>query len=386
MLAALVFSVTHAQDEADRKADTDNNATDSSAGKSSRFFDAEDGQFDVSSFLERPAGFLPIPMVITEPAVGYGGGLAGLFLRPRTEAGSEGWARPNFSAIGGFGTENGTKGLFGADSSRWFDGRLKTLVAGGTGKVNLDFYGLGATKESLDESVSYSLEFDGGLVQGNWRLGRKSPWSVGLRYIYAQVEPKLRDAPVFPNLADRIDVKVSAPAAILEFDSRDNIFTPTRGLYSESYLLVSRESLGATADFERFQQVLMWWFPMADHWTLGARADYQWTSDDTPFFMRPYIELRGVPAMRYQGEEMASTELEVRWQFHNRWSAIFAGGYGAAHTDTERFSSTKDIVSGAVGFRYELASKFGMHAGMDVGFSGDTIALYLQVGNAWFRP
>ena len=73
-----------------------------------RFFDPEDGQLDLSYFLENARGFLPIPIVITEPAIGYGGGLAGMFLRPRKEAGSEGWARPNISAVGGFATENGT--------------------------------------------------------------------------------------------------------------------------------------------------------------------------------------------------------------------------------------------------------------------------------------
>jgi len=52
----------------------------------SRFRDPEDGQFDVSSFLEKPRGFLPVPIVITEPAVGYGGGLVGMFLRPREQA------------------------------------------------------------------------------------------------------------------------------------------------------------------------------------------------------------------------------------------------------------------------------------------------------------
>jgi hypothetical protein len=41
---------------------------------SARFFDPEDGQFDLSYFLENPRGFLPIPIVVTEPAIGYGGG------------------------------------------------------------------------------------------------------------------------------------------------------------------------------------------------------------------------------------------------------------------------------------------------------------------------
>jgi len=34
----------------------------------------------------------------------------------------------------------------------------------------------------------------------------------------------------------------------------------------------------------------------------------------------------------------------------------------------------------------ELASKFGMHAGIDVAHSPGTTALYFVVGNAWFRP
>ena len=45
---------------------------------SARFFDPKDGQLDLSYFLEDPRGFLPIPIVVTEPAVGYGGGFAGM--------------------------------------------------------------------------------------------------------------------------------------------------------------------------------------------------------------------------------------------------------------------------------------------------------------------
>jgi hypothetical protein len=63
--------------------------------------------------------------------------------------------------------------------------------------------------------------------------------------------------------------------------------------------------------------------------------------------------------MRYQGDEMASTEIEAR----GRWSLL-----------------------GTAGFRYQLARLFGMHAGVDVGFSSGETAIYLQVRSAWFRP
>jgi len=150
--------------------------------------------------------------------------------------------------------------------------------------------------------------------------------------------------------------------------------------------MASRDELGATEEFERAQQVIMGWLALGDKVTLGLRGDYQWSSDGTPFFLRPYIKLRGVEAMRYQGDEMASAEVEARWQVRGRWSLVGAAGYGTAHIENNFFSTSTDVWSGAVGFRYQLARLFGMHAGLDVGVSDGTTAVYIQVGNAWFRP
>jgi hypothetical protein len=352
----------------------------------SRFFDPEDGQLDLSSFLENPRGFLPIPIVITEPAIGYGGGVAGMFLRPRREAGSEGWARPDISAVGAFATENGTQGAFAADFTRWMDGRLRTLVGAGTGQVNLDFYGLGADRASIDQKVRYSLEFSGGVAQVNWQLAPKSPWAVGLRYVYADVDPKLRQDAVPPGLAEQARIKVSAPTAILEYDTRDNLFTPTRGVYAESSFLAARESLGSSDDFERFQQILMGWLPLANRITVGGRMNYARSSNGTPFFLRPFVQLRGVPAMRFQGDSVGSAEVEGRWQFAERWSGVAFAGAGSARTRRDEFAATENVGSGGLGFRYRLARKFGMDVGMDVARSPGTTAVYLVVGNAWFRP
>jgi hypothetical protein len=356
------------------------------APEPSRFRDPEDGQFDVSSFLEKPRGFLPVPVIITEPAVGYGGGMVGMFLRPREKAGEQGWARPNISAIGAIGTENGTRAAFASDASRWLDGRFKTLARTGGGHINLDFYGLGGDHASLDEAVRYTLDFSLLFVQGTWQISPKSPLSIGLRYIYSQVEPKLRDEPVFPGLADRVDVDISAPAAILEFDSRDNVFTPTRGIYSETSYLASRESLGATDSFGRFEQILMGWHPLRHDLTLGAQANFAASTSGTPFFLRPYVQLRGVPSVRFQGDRVASLEVEARWQFYGRWSVVAFGGGGVTRTHDAPFTATQTVGSGGFGMRYELARKFGLHAGIDVARSAVATAVYFVVGNAWFRP
>ena len=57
---------------------------------------------------ENPYGFLPIPLVITEPAVGYGGGLFGLFLHGKGRQVDGQFIPPAMSAFGGGGTQNGT--------------------------------------------------------------------------------------------------------------------------------------------------------------------------------------------------------------------------------------------------------------------------------------
>jgi hypothetical protein len=46
-----------------------------------KFIDPTDGQFDTSGWLIDNKGFLPVPIIITEPAVGPGLGLAGVFFR-----------------------------------------------------------------------------------------------------------------------------------------------------------------------------------------------------------------------------------------------------------------------------------------------------------------
>jgi glucose/arabinose dehydrogenase len=54
--------------------------------------------------------------------------------------------------------------------------------------------------------------------------------------------------------------------------------------------------------------------------------------------------------------------------------------------DFERIDNPLTVVTGGAGFRYELASKYGLHMGVDVAFGPDGPAFYVQFGSAWMRP
>jgi outer membrane protein assembly factor BamA len=348
---------------------------------------AEDGWLDASGFLDQAYGFVPLFVPITEPAVGYGlaGGLT-FIDKPHSEETKAGFGRPNLTAVGGFGTENDTWGVMAGDLRHWLDDRLQTLVGVGYASVNLDYYGIGQDSALQSQPLSYNLEPLGGMFQTKLRLG-SSRWWGGLNYAFATTDVTFDAPPATPGLPSfQRDSRVGGVTPSLTFDSRDNVFTPTRGLYGELTAGFFSPAFGGDDDFQRVALATMYYLPLHPKWTLGLRGAMNLSFGDEPFYLRPFIGMRGVPAMRYQGEAVAQAEAELRWQFWKRFSLVGFVGTGGAWNDHEHFENSQQVIAGGTGFRYELARKYGLHMGLDVAFGPDEPVIYIQFGSAWMRP
>ena len=358
----------------------------SSTNAPSKFYSSEDGWLDVSGFLDEKYGFLPMAVPITEPAVGYGaaGGLA--FLSSPLGEARAGFNRPNVTVIGGMGTENGSWGTVAGDLRHWMDDRVQTLAGVVYSSINLDFHGIGEDSVLSDRPLRYNLEPKGGLIQAKYRIGESRAW-VGVNYAFARTRVEFEAPAATPGLpAFRSDTDVGGLTPSITFDSRDNMFTPTRGTYVEAMAGLFSEALGGDDEFQRVQIIAMQYVPLSPKLFLGLRAQIAASFGDEPFYLRPYIAMRGAPIMRYQGEEIAQLEAELRWQFYQRFSIIGFVGGGAAWNEFEQFENTQSVVTGGTGFRYEIARKYGVHVGLDVAFGPDNTAVYVQVGSAWARP
>ena len=343
-------------------------------------FVADDGWLDVSRFLDRAYGFIPVLMPITEPAVGYGVAGALLFVDRRGEPGSDEFKRPNLAAVGGLRTENGTNGYLGGYSGRWLDGRLQTTAGLADATINLDFY------PAPDVALGYSAKSRGGMVEGKYRLGA-SDWWAGLRYIYADVSVTFDSPALFPPelLGDR-ETRLGGASAIVTYDGRDNLFTPTSGLFLDVSYTAFAEALGGDRNFQRADLIGLAFHPLGRDVYFGVKGGARWSSDGTPFYLRPFVQLRGVQAMRYQGTETAEVEAELRWQFHPRFSLVGFGGVGVAGGRASLGGERETVAAGGAGFRYLVAQSYGMHMGIDVARSPDQTVIYVVLGNAWFRP
>lgn len=374
MLVSLCAATAHAHSTASDSASTE-----------SKFIDPADGWFDISGFLDTGHGFVPIAAPITEPAIGYGAAGGLVFIRRHPPLPSGHYRRPNMTLVGGMGTENGTWAGFAGHSGSWRDDRMQTLVAGLYGSIELDFYGFGDSPLS-DRPAHYELDPAGGFAQARYRIG-DSRVQVGLAYGLMQFDVSFDDAsPPAEIGADDLDARIGGAVPALIYDSRDNAFTPTTGLYGEIDTAFFGEALGGSSNFQRLMTMGMVFQPVATTVFLGVRADAAFSFGDVPFFARPYIALRGAPIMRYMGENAASIELESRWQFWRRISAVGFAGYGRAWSEFRGVDTDQAITTGGGGLRYELARRYGLHMGVDVAWGPDETALYIQFGSAWFRP
>jgi hypothetical protein len=344
-----------------------------------KFVDPEDGRLDASAFLASAYGFVPIASIITDPAVGYGASLGLIFLRPDEAPAGGKPGRPDISALGGFATDNGSWGAALGDSGIWRRGTLKTLAAAFDVDANLEFFG------PNDQPFGYSLRAWGTLAEANTRVRGSSTW-LGMRYVFANVGVGFANGEPLRGVDPRDrSADLSGLTPILTYDSRDNVFTPTQGLYGASSIEVFNDVLGSDRNFEILSLNGMWFRPFAHDLTFGVKTDMSASFDDVPFYLRPYVKLRGIQSLRLQATNVADAEVELRWQPWSRYSLIaFAGGgigWKGRVDDQER-----SVATGGIGFRYYAARRFGLHLGLDVGFGPDDPILYFQFGHAWFRP
>jgi hypothetical protein len=134
---------------------------------------------------------------VTEPAIGYGGGLGLLFFHRNPQASAEGRPTPpDISALAAFGTENGSKG--GAAGHLGFseDRRWRYAAGVGSASVNLTWYGDSGQRARRRRFQPRRRVRDRDVRR---RFG-ESDWWAGLRYVGADLKARFgtgRDDPGF---------------------------------------------------------------------------------------------------------------------------------------------------------------------------------------------
>jgi len=353
------------------------------------FKDSEDGAFDLSEFLMSKGGFMPVPIIVTEPAVGTGLGLATVFFhgkligRPNPNNPDQ-QLPPSMTVAAGAYTENGTWFAGGGHVGHWKQDRIRYTGFIGVMNLNIDFY-------AGNRPLAFNI--DGGflLQQIKFRLG-KSNFFVGGKWIFFDSTTYFEGLdeiipPDWPDfgLLDGFESTNSGLGVVGYYDGRDNVFTPGTGQEAELEITRYDQAIGGDFDYWYLHAKVLSFHNLQRNFALGLRLDGEAVDGGVPFYGYPFVQLRGVPAMRYQGEQVLNLEVEGRWQFWKRWSLVGFVGKGFTDGDIPRFETEEKIFTFGGGFRYLIARKFNMHVGIDIARGPEDTAFYLQMGHAWAK-
>lgn len=364
----------------------------------------EDGWLDASDWvLNNAVGFMPVPLIITEPAVGEGIGLAALFFHPpkgysqeefeserarrRDDSGGgrqEKFVLPDITAVAAAKTSNGSVILGGGHFAHWKDDRIRYEGLLGYGSINLTFYGDGSSGlPPGGNGLGFNIE--GLLLQQPLSFRWKdSNFFVGGTYEFSKSKTTFQ---FLPTTVDErlfnLEPTLSGLGAFVKYDSRDTIFTPGAGVDAELSIKRNDGRLGSDFDFTLAGLKVRQYWTLNEKWVLGLRLETERVTGDVPFYAVPFISMRGIPAMRFQGKSVALAETEVRWAFHRRVSLVGFLGSGKAAESFGDFGDAPSRTAKGLGIRYFMAEKLGMHVGIDVARGPEDSYWYLTMGGAW---
>jgi hypothetical protein len=338
---------------------------------------------------------VPLPVIITEPAIGEGLGLALGYFHPE-KAGNYRPRRledptsvrdisvgqkPPPTATGVFGayTSNGTwaGGIAHMDTFR--NDTIRYTGAAAYANVIADFY-------VNDQPFEFNLE---GLLIYNdvkFRLG-KSDWFLGAALSYLDATntfsvslPQDITLPLDFLAEDFTDIGLKARAM---YETRDESIMPRSGWLLDASLTRNDQALGGSYDYTTAKLKALYFRPLTESVVLGLRIESASVFGDPPFFAVPWVNLRGIPAMRYQGDTVSVAEIEGRYYFNENWLANAFLGKGWASSDIAGIETQQSIRAWGVGGRYRLLKDQGVWVGVDYAIGPEDNVYYITVGQGW---
>jgi hypothetical protein len=359
--------------------------------KEGMFRDTLDNQFDLSDYIINMHGFVPWPVIISEPALGnFGGAMALVFMSPKKSASEEEkFHFPDITGVAGMYTLNNSWGVGLLRQGSFPKIGMRYMVAFGYVAANMNFYRESTQwgeVERLFQLKPYVV-----ILDACENLYRNKIF-LGFRYQYAKMkvtyDPPVYDSiPVLDSIFDPVefDKDLGTLGFYADLDYRNKIFTPDKGIRFKTTYYIGRSWTASDYDIQRVESFATAFFQFYKRWVCGLKAEGQYVSDGSPFYYLPYLNMRGIPMMRYQGQGTLLFETEQRYDVTRRWSLVGFVGTGRTFSDKEYLEDNAWHTAGGVGFRYLVARLFRLRMGVDIAVGPDQFAYYIVFGHYWNR-
>src|SRR5436190_13846336 len=253
--------------------------------------DTLDGKFDFSRFLIDAKGFIPVPLIITEPALGgFGGLLAAMFLTPKKNSTGKGYIPPDITVGAAMYTANGSWLVGGGRIGSIPKAGLKYRAFMGYCNINLNFYRELVNLGEKELKLEFGLDALPVLLSLSKKIGGTELY-LGLQYSYANIKAKPKfDTSLYSYFKpEEYDNNIGSLGVFIDWDKRNNIFTADKGTRVNVLYSVDDNWTGSSFEFQKLNGFVNWFLPLKQNWISGLRAEVQHVFDSPPFYAYPYI-------------------------------------------------------------------------------------------------
>ncbi len=326
---------------------------------------------------------LPVVFYLPETGLGFGGlGIATFRFKDEFET-----SRPSSAQLGVSYTTKNQLLVFAPYEFYWDDEKCRIVGELGFYKYFYNFYGVGINSNDADFDT-YDVTFP----RFRFSILKEVLPNISLGVGY--------ELDIFSNLgitegrileaSDLIGKEgggtVSNIGVQAFYDSRDNIFYPTKGFFIQGSVFSAANFLGSSFSYSKFSLDNRFYKTIKGKHILAANLFIANNGEGTPFFNLNYLgsnRTRGFNDRRYQDNAELSAVLEYRFPISGRFGGAVFGSTGTVASNFSDLFASKYRNAAGLGLRYIINKKDGIRIRVDYGYTAEGGNLYFTIREAF---
>lgn len=170
------------------------------------------------------------------------------------------------------------------------------------------------------------------------------------------------------------------------YDSRDNIFFPTKGFFIQGKAFTSSRFLGSSFSYSKFSLDNRYYQKIKKNHILATNVFIANNGKGAPFFDLNFIgsnRTRGFNDRRFQDNAELSLATEYRFPILGRFGGVAFGSTATVASNFGSLFGSRYRNAGGIGLRYVINKKDGIRIRADYGYSAEGGNLYFTIREAF---
>ncbi len=257
-----------------------------------------------------------------------------------------------------------------------------------TGRVNYDFSGVGTAAGESGQKVPLEQNMVAVVLEP---LVRVAPHLyIGPRYIYANMHAtadlsSISDPGTPPE--SQLDSIQSMIGAHVQYDTRDSVFFPRKGILADLYAEFHDPAWGDDFTYQVYKLYYNQYISLGERQVLAVRGAGQVCDGDVPFYSLATFgrgpDLRGYDYGQFQDKSLLAAQAEYRLELTKHFGAVGFAGVGEVAPTISQYTLNDLLPSFGAGLRYVIASKNHVALRLDFAWGRDDGKVYFTVGEAF---